>query len=141
MNARGGVGLWDEADGFYYDRLHVHGRTIPTRIRSVVGVIPLFAVEVLEDACLDRLPGFRKRMQWFLDNRQDLSQSIAYLEPGQDGGTGLRLLAVPSRERLERVLHRLLDEQEFLSPYGLRSLSAFHRDQPYACSAGGQELR
>ncbi len=141
MNGLGGVGLWDETDGFYYDRLQVNGRTVPTRIRSIVGVIPLFAVEVLEDVCLEKLPGFRKRMQWFLDNRQDLGDSITYLEPGKDGGTGLRLLAIPSRARLLRVLQRLLDEREFLSPHGLRSLSAIHREQPYVCSAGGQELR
>jgi hypothetical protein len=141
INGLGGMGLWDDSDGFYYDRLHVGGKTIPTRIRSIVGVIPLFAVEVLSDRQLDRLPGFRKRMEWFLENRQDLSGSITYLEPGKHGSTGLRLLALPSRSRLERMLRRLLDEREFLSPHGLRSLSAIHREQPYVCCPGGQELR
>jgi hypothetical protein len=140
MNGLGGTGLWDETDGFYYDHLQVHGKTIPTRIRSVVGIIPLFAVEVLEDACIDRLAGFRKRLRWYLENRRDLSDSIAHLEPCTDGSCR-RLLALPTKNRLLRVLSRLLDEHEFLSPYGLRSLSAIHRDHPYVSAAGGQELR
>jgi hypothetical protein len=141
INGLGGTGLWDDEDGFYYDRLLVHGRTIPTRIRSVVGVIPLFAVEVLEDRVIEKLPGFRKRMQWFLENRQDLSGSIAYLEPGKGTCTGLRLLALPAQERLQRVLRRLLDEGEFLSPFGIRSLSRVHREQPYVLQVDGQEMR
>jgi hypothetical protein len=141
MNTLGGTGLWDDTDGFYYDRLHTNGRVILTRIRSLVGLIPLFAVEVLEDEVLERLPGFRKRLQWFLENRQDLAQHIAYMEAGCGSCQGRRLLAIPSRARLEQVLHRLLDENEFLSPHGIRSVSRFHKDHPYVCSAGGQENR
>src|SRR5262249_31103846 len=97
MNSLGGTGLWDERDGVYYDRLQIDGRQISTRIRSIVGITPLFAVEVLEDAVIDRLPGFRKRLQWFLDNRQDLARHIAYLQPeGDHHGGGHRLLAIPS---------------------------------------------
>jgi hypothetical protein len=141
MNTLGGTGLWDEQDGFYYDRLHVNGHVLPARIRSMVGLIPLFAVEVLEDEVIDHLPGFRKRLQWFLDNRQDLAQHITYMEAEGACHVGRRLLAIPSRERLERVLRYLLDENEFLSPFGVRSLSRFHKDNPHVCQMGGQENR
>jgi len=141
MNTLGGTGLWDEQDGFYYDHLHTNGRVIPARIRSMVGLIPLFAAEVLEDSVIERLPGFRKRLQWFLDNRQDLARDISYMEAKGDSGHAHRLLAIPSRPRLERVLHYLLDEKEFLSPYGIRSLSRFHEENPHVCWTGGQENR
>src|SRR5208337_4562 len=95
MNTLGGTGLWNEEDGFYYDRLHANGRVIPARIRSLVGLIPLCAVEVLEDRVIDRLPGFRKRLQWFLDNRKDLARHISYLVPEGEANHGHRLLAIP----------------------------------------------
>jgi hypothetical protein len=141
MNTLGGNGLWDEDDGFYYDQLHVHGRQIPLRVRSLVGLIPLCAVEVLDHAQLDRLPGFSKRMHWFIENRRDLRRHISYAESGPHYRSGARLLAIPSRERLERVLRYLLDEQEFLSPYGIRSLSRVHRDHPYVLPEGDGEYR
>jgi hypothetical protein len=141
MNTLGGTGLWDEQDGFYYDRLHVNGHVMPARIRSMVGLIPLVAVEVLEDHVIERLPGFRKRLQWFLDNRQDLAQHISYMEAGGESGHGHRLLAIPSRARLERVLRRMLDENEFLSPHGIRALSRFHLANPLVWRFGGQENR
>ncbi len=141
MNALGGIGLWDEQDGFYYDHLQADGTTMAMRLRSIVGIIPLFAVEVLRDEVIDRLPGFRKRLQWFLDNRRDLARHISYFEPQGKGGQGHRLLAIPSRERLERMLRYLLDEDEFLSPFGIRSLSRFHKNRPLVCSAGGLEQR
>ena len=81
MNTLGGTGLWDEEDGFYYDQLHVNGAAIPLRVRSMVGLIPLFAVEVLDDETLEHLSGFEKRMEWFVQNRKDLSHHISYLEP------------------------------------------------------------
>jgi len=143
MNHLGGTGLWDEEDGFYYDHIHLDGRTIPMRLRSMVGLIPLFACEVLEQEVIDRLPGFARRMRWFLENRADLARSISYMEdaPPADGsaGHGHRLLAIPSRERLERVLRYLLDEQEFLSPHGIRSLSRVHHDHPYVFDADGMD--
>ncbi|MFL5244749.1 MAG: MGH1-like glycoside hydrolase domain-containing protein [Gemmataceae bacterium] len=138
MNSFGGSGLWDEEDGFYYDRLKIKGNEIPLRIRSLVGIVPLFAVEVLEDSKMERLPGFRKRLQWFLDNRQDLARYTSYMEAKDHDGHGHRLLAIPSRERLERVLHRVLDESEFLSPFGVRSLSRVHKDHPFKGLAGDQ---
>src|SRR5260370_26571044 len=103
----------------------------------MVGLIPLFAVEVLDDKVIERLPGFRKRLQWFLENRQDLAQHISYLEAEGAAGHGRRLLAIPSRARLERVLRYLLDENEFLSPHGIRSLSRFHKEHPQVCRTGG----
>jgi hypothetical protein len=87
------------------------------------------------------LPGFRKRLQWFLDNRQDLAQNIAYMQSEGACQYGRRLLAIPSRARLERVLKYLLDENEFLSPHGIRSLSRYHKDHPYVCPIAGQEGR
>jgi Glycosyl hydrolase family 63 C-terminal domain len=144
MNAIGETadGLWDEEDGFYYDEIKIEGREIPLRIRSMVGLIPLFAVEILDAELIERLPGFAKRMNWFLENRKDLARHISYMEATHDGKrTRLRLLAMPSRDRLTRVLRYLLDEQEFLSPYGVRSLSRIHLDQPYVLHVDGAEYK
>ncbi len=141
MNHLGGTGLWDEQDGFYYDRLHVDGRQIPLRVRSLVGLAPLIAVEILEDDVIDRLPGFKKRLDWFLKNRQDLARHISYCNTECGTGRGLKLLAIPSRERLTRVLRYMLDEREFLSAGGIRSLSEFHRENPYVFRVNGDEHR
>jgi mannosylglycerate hydrolase MGH1-like protein len=141
MNTLGGMGLWDEQDGFYYDQLHVDGQHIPLKVRSMVGLIPLFAVEVLEEDVMAKLPGFRRRMQWFVENRQDLSRNISYMCCSGDAADSHRLLAIPSRERLERVLKYLLDETEFLSPYGIRAVSRVHRDRPYTFRVGDREHR
>jgi hypothetical protein len=140
MNHFGGSGLWDEQDGFYYDQLAIDGQSIPLKTRSMVGVLPIIAVEVLEDHVLDKLPGFKKRMQWFLDNRKDLAGLISYQELAS-GKHGHRLLAVPSRDRLVRVLRFMLDETEFLSPHGLRSLSRVHHEHPYSFHVRGGEHR
>src|SRR5262249_30250993 len=123
---------------FYYDQLHVDGRTAPLKVRSLVGLLPLTAVEILDDELIDRLPGFKKRMEWFLANRSDLARHIAYMEKGRRVH---RLLALPNRERLVRVLRYLLDEKEFLSPYGIRSLSRIHAERPFVLRVGDQEYR
>jgi hypothetical protein len=141
MNTLGGTGLWDDEDGFYYDQLHVDGASFPLKLRSMVGLVPLFAVEILEDPVLERLPGFRKRMQWFLDNRGDLARHISYMERKGGGTHRHRLLAIPSRERLEKVLAYLFDESEFLSPHGIRALSRIHGERPYTFAVAGQEYR
>ena len=133
MNTLGGTGLWDEEDGFYYDQIQFDHHVVPLKTRSLVGLLPLIAVEVLEEETVRKLPGFSKRMDWFLKNRPELSRHITCRE----GGDGHRLLAIPSRDRLERVLRYLLDEAEFLSPHGLRSLSKFHEKQPYEFHAEG----
>jgi hypothetical protein len=140
INTLGGTGLWNEDDGFYYDQVRTAGNlTVPTKVRSVVGLIPLFAVTNLRQDVIDRLPGFRKRMEWFLNNRQDLYHHISMMETRGDGDHGYRLLAIPTRARLQRVLSRLLDEREFLSPFGIRSLSAMYREHPYTLSFEGQD--
>jgi hypothetical protein len=141
MNSLGGNGLWDETDGFYYDQLRVDGNTLPLRARSVVGLIPLIAVAVLDYNDIAHLPGFRKRMDWFLENRQDLCEQISYMEQDDSDGHTHRLLAIPSLGRLMRVLKYMLDENEFLSPYGIRSLSKFHEQHPYTLQIDGGEQR
>lgn len=137
MNGIGARGLWDEQDGFYYDQLRRGGDSTYLRVRSMVGLVPLFAVEVLDTAVLDALPGFRRRMDWFVHNRPDLIDACSYLEP--HGDERRRLLAIPTRARLERVLRYVLDEEEFLSPYGLRSLSRAHGARPFVLRLGGEE--
>ena len=143
MNTLGGSGLWDETDGFYYDQLHVKGRHTPLKVRSMVGLIPLLACEILEDGVLANLPGFTKRMRWFLEHRPELARHTSWLTHSDAGNDtqGHRLLAIPSRERLERVLRYLLDETEFLSPHGIRSVSRAYHDDPYVFHAGGEEFR
>ncbi len=140
MNSLGGNGLWNEEDGFYYDQLLVEGRAIPLRVRSLVGVVPLFAVEILEQSVIEKLPGFRKRLRWFIHNRPDLANYISYMDKKSLDGEPLtrRLLAIPSRERLLRVLRYVLDENEFLSPHGVRSLSRVYQN-PYALQIDGTE--
>ncbi len=140
MNNLGGTGLWHEEDGFYYDQLKLDGQSFPLRLRSMVGIIPLFAVETIEDERLDKLPGFAKRTRWFLENRKDLSSQISYMSRGKSA-KGRRLLAIPSRERLARMLKYVFDEKEFLSPYGVRSLSKAYQDKPFVLQAGGQDYQ
>jgi hypothetical protein len=132
MNDMGteGIALWDNEDGFYYDVLHLpNGDDHFLRIRSMVGLIPLFAVETLEPEIVDRLPGFKRRMQWFIDNHPDVPEHI---EMTQRSARGVRrLLSLANRKQLKRILCRMLDETEFLSSYGVRSLSRYHLDHPY----------
>jgi hypothetical protein len=139
MNALGGTGLWDDEDGFYYDQARVQGRTVPLRVRSMVGLIPLFAAETLDADQVASLPLFRSRLAWVLANRPDLAGTITCLDP--DGAKAHRLLAVPTRDRLVRVLRYVLDEGEFLSPFGVRSLSRFHLEHPATVRLDGHELR
>jgi hypothetical protein len=138
INSLGGSGLWDEADGFYYDQLTIGGTRIPLRVRSAVGIIPLFAVSTLSQAVYSKLPGFSKRLRWFLENRQDLAHYVTFMESPKHPDQTVRLLAIPSRDRLVRVLRYVLDEEEFLSPYGVRSLSRVHLGRPYQFPVGGE---
>ena len=137
MNEFGGVGLWDEQDGFYYDQLAVDGKVDPLRVRSVVGIIPLFAVVPIEHEVVNRLPGFRKRAAWFITNQASLSWRLA-AQSGRASGRGMDLLMLPTRDRLVRVLRYVLDETEFLSPHGIRSLSKVHQERPYLYRCGDQ---
>jgi hypothetical protein len=137
---RDNVELWNEEDGFYYDVLHTReGHHIPMRVHSMVGLIPLFAVETIEPEMLEQLPGFHRRMEWFIKNRPDLTGNVASMEvPGRQQR---RLLAVVNQNRLRRILVKMLDEREFLSPYGIRALSRFHREHPYILKLDGREHR
>ena len=141
MNNLGGEGipLWNEQDGFYYDVLHLpDGEHFPLRVRSMVGLIPLFAVETLEPDIVDRLPGFKRRMQWFIDNKPELREHICEVETAK--GTR-RLLSIVNAVRLPKVLRYMLDESEFLSEYGVRALSRVHRDCPFTLEVKGMTYR
>jgi hypothetical protein len=142
MNNRGGHGisLWDEEDGFYYDVLHLpDGRHPFMKVRSAVGLIPLHAVEVLEPEALDALPGFKRRMQWFLDNVPNVPHHIEMTQLCEHGIR--RQLSIVSRRKLVRMLRYMLDEQEFLAPHGIRSVSKFHAQHPYVLTINGKEYR
>jgi hypothetical protein len=141
MNHLGGTGLWHEEDGFYYDRFVMpDGRAEAMRLKSMVGLIPLFAVEFIEQDRLDHLPGFAKRTRWFMKNRPELARQITYLS--HEGCESRRLLlAIPTRERLQRVLQVTLDEAELLSPHGVRSLSRRYANEPYVTHLAGEEYR
>jgi len=140
MSHRGhdSMGLWNEEDGFFYDVLKLpDGSQLPMKIRSMVGLIPLFAVETLEPDVLDRLPDFKRRLEWFTDNRPDLTENFA----GMRSEGERRLLSIANEDQLRRILQYMLDEREFLSPYGIRALSQFHREYPYVLHVNGTEHR
>ena len=139
MNNIGGqsIELWDERDGFYYDAVKLpSGESFPLRLRSMVGLIPLFAVETLESELIDTLPAFKQRMQWFVENLPEFS---AFIETQTTATNVRRFLTLVGRERLRRVLEIMLDEREFLSPFGIRSLSRYHHDHPYRVRLGRAE--
>ena len=136
--AEDGFAMWDEADGFFYDVLHQQKdgaqQYLPMRVRSMVGLIPIFAVETMEESLLRRFPAFVKRAQWFIANRPELAGQMHTVE---DGSGRRRLLSILDRDRLARVLARVLDENEFLSPHGVRALSRVHKDQPFEVELDG----
>jgi hypothetical protein len=133
-----GPGLWDEEDQFYYDKLSTDdGRMMRLKVRSMVGLVPLFAVETLEPGMLGKLKGFERRLDWLRQARPDLIAQVSRLfEPGQGGR---RLLSLMRGDRMQSVLRRVLDETEFLSDYGVRALSRGHRDQPYTTTLRGEQ--
>jgi hypothetical protein len=135
-----GHDLWNDEDGFFYDVLHMpdDSRT-PLKVRSLVGLVPLLAVETLESSELARHDGFRRRLEWFIANRPDLTENVACMRtPGQ---VERRLLAILDEDQLRRVLSVMLDEREFLSPYGIRAVSKVHQDRPFVLHVGGHEYR
>ena len=134
-----GIELWNGEDGFYYDVLQFEdGRVVPLKVRSLVGLIPLFAVESFEPDILSKLPNFTRRMTWFLTHHHELRNHVVQ----QETAAGPRyLLSLVNGVRLSGVLRYLLDETEFLSPYGVRALSRFHRDHPYVFTVNGDEHR
>jgi hypothetical protein len=135
----GNHGLWDDQDEFYYDTVRMPGDvSIKLKIRSMVGLLPLFAVEVIDDEVLQKLPEFAKRLNWLFDNRPDLAALVSrWHEKSPDSK---HLLSLLRGHRIKRILFRMLDETEFLSPYGIRSLSKFHGQHPYELNIDGQQL-
>ncbi len=139
LNQLGEQGLWDEADGFYYDALHMpNGDVIPLRVRSLVGLTSLLAVSVVRKDAVDRMEGFKKRMFWFVNNRKDLGKYVAIeeLEEGHD-----ILLSLVPKKRLIRVLEKMLDTNEFLSAGGIRSISKYHQANPFVLRVDSTEYR
>lgn len=132
--------LWDEQDGFFYDVLHTpDDERQRLKIRSLVGLIPLLAVQTIEPDALARHAGFRRRFEWFIENRPDLTEGVACMKTA--GNRERRLLSVVDGDQLRRVLAVMLDEREFLSPHGIRSISRVHLEQPYMLDVGGMQYR
>ncbi len=131
MNDMGpdGLEMWDDQDGFYYDVLHSKQVQFPLKVRSMVGLIPLFAITILESDLISRLPSFQRRMQWFINNWEDINEHIERSE--EEGHNEHLILAIVNSHKLPRILKLMLDEAEFLSPYGIRSLSRYHLEHPY----------
>jgi Mannosylglycerate hydrolase MGH1-like glycoside hydrolase domain/Glycosyl hydrolase family 63 C-terminal domain len=128
--ADGDMGLWNGEDGFFYDVLRLPDYTkFPMKIRSMVGLIPLFAVETLDSEVLSELPDFKRRLEWFIDNRPDLTKNVACMRT--HGESERRLFSIVNQDQLRSILKYMLDENEFLSPHGIRALSRYHRDHPY----------
>jgi hypothetical protein len=134
-----GIGLWDDADQFFYDVLHLpDGSMIPLKVRSMVGLIPLFAVETLEPELLDKVPDFKRRLEWFLTYRPELAALVSHWNV--EGRGHRRLLSLLRGHRMKRLLSRMLDESEFLSDYGIRAISKFHDRHPYVFNVNGMDL-
>ena len=142
MNNRGDedIKLWDDEDGFFYDVLHLpSGKPLPMKVRSMVGLIPIFAVETLEPELLGQLPDFKRRLEWFINHRPDLTQNVACMRT--PGNAERRLLSIVSHDQLRSVLRFMLDENEFFSPYGIRAISRYHRNNPYVLQVNGTQHR
>jgi len=136
---RGGLSLWHEGDGFFYDALHLpDGRIIPLQVRSLVGLMPLLAVETLEHELVESLPVFKRRLNWFFENRlylRDGGNVACVRSPGENSR---RLLSIVNRDRLQKILRPMLDEKEFLSEFGIRAVSKYHQNNPYTFHVNGQ---
>ncbi|HZU29911.1 MAG TPA: glucosidase [Candidatus Angelobacter sp.] len=131
-----GLSLWSEDDGFFYDVLHLpDGTRLPLRVRSIVGLIPLYAAQILEQDLLESMPEFKLRLEWFIENRRDLTGNMACMETA--GHKQRRLFSIVDRSKLTRILEFMLNENEFLSPHGVRALSRFHREHPYMLEVAG----
>lgn len=132
-------GLWDEEDGFFYDLLQLNnGESISLKLRSIVGLIPMFAVEIIEHEMLEKLPNFKIRMEWILKNKPELANLVSHWEV--EGKGRKHLMSVLRKTRLKRILYRMVDENEFLSPYGIRSMSKVYQDHPFQFSVDGQDF-
>lgn len=135
----GTEGLWNEEDGFFYDVLQLNsGKSVSLKLRSIVGLIPIFAVEIIESEILDQLPNFTARMQWILKNRPELASLVSHWDV--EGSTGKHLMSILRKARLSRVLKRMVDPDEFLSPYGIRSMSKIYEENPFTFKTADQEF-
>ena len=132
----GGAGLWDEDDGIYYDHLVCGDTVTPLKVRSLVGLLPLIAVTTIDGRTVERLPSFADKLRWFLANRPILSQHVTHRSTPQGDRW---MLSIPTTKQLPRLLSVTLDEDEFLSPHGIRSLSKYHLDHPLRVEIGGQQ--
>ncbi len=141
INFAGGTGLWDWTDGFYYDQISYPTHTEPLRTRSLVGLLPLIAVELLDNEQIAKLPGFKKRYEWFLHNRPELARNVRSAAADPTRGHQKTILAIPSRKQLTKIMEKLMDESEFLSDYGIRGVSKYHEKNPFIFRADGKELR
>jgi hypothetical protein len=131
-----GLCMWNDKDGFFYDVLHLpDGSRMPLRVRSMVGLIPLYAVQIMEPELLDSMPSFKMRLEWFIENRKDLTEHMACMET--EGHKQRRLFSITDREQLRRILQVMLDEKEFFAPHGIRALSRYHKEHPYMLDVAG----
>ena len=141
INNLGGSGLWDEEEGFYFDQLTFDGGAPKSlNVHSIVGIIPVFAVGILQKKEIERLPGFTKRMKWFLANKPDLAQYVKEVETADPEHAGSHFVALVPKERLLRLLKRVFDETEFLSGHGVRALSRLHHETPYQVDLAGKTM-
>ncbi len=145
INTYGGSGLWDDEVGFFFDQLRTtedpNAPPTPTKVRSIVGVIPLYAVGILRRDQVERLPAFRQRVEWFLKYKPHLAQyALAAGDEAEDGFEGSHYIELAPRDRLLRIMQRVLDETEFLSDYGVRSMSKYHEEHPFEMDLGGQHF-
>ena len=139
INNFGGTGLWDEEDGFYYDHLKLEDRSVPLKVRSIVGFIPMFAGGIVTPEMRNFNPGYKSRLEWFIKNRPELCRHMLETNNGvSDGPDAFHLLTVTPRERLESILRYMFDEEEFLSPHGIRSVSKYHEKHPYTYTVNGE---
>jgi hypothetical protein len=139
MGGQEGMVLWDEEEGFYYDVFKLpNGQMIPLKIRSMVGLIPLYAVETLDPELLDHVPEFKRRLEWFLNYRPELAALVSRWQEPRSGER--HLLSLLRGSRMKKLLRRMLDETEFLSDYGIRAISRIHRDHPYQFHWDGNSM-
>lgn len=141
INKLGGTGLWDEEEGFYFDQLTFdNGSQRSLNVHSIVGIVPVFAVGLLHKKEIEKLPGFLKRLRWFLSNKPDLAHYVTGVETSDPEFAGSQFVALVPKERLLRILRRIFDETEFLSDHGVRALSRIHQDQPYQVELAGKMM-
>ncbi|MDB2674028.1 glucosidase [Akkermansiaceae bacterium] len=139
INTLGGSGLWDEEDGFYYDQLVIDGEhSIPLKTRSLVGLLPIMATTVLKQSQIDALPDFKRRMEWFMQNRPDIMKYVKFKHIPGVKNPDRWLISIPNEDKLRATLTRMLDRNEFLSDFGIRSLSKAHRKEPFHFETNGQ---